>query len=107
VFVVYFDFDKSVLTPEAVGIIRPAADTFKRTGAVTIKIDGYTDLAGAQKYNVGTSKRRADAVRVELVTDGVANNAVAQAWHGKENPAVPTPDGVREPRNRRVTLALS
>jgi len=105
-FVVYFDFDKSVLTPEAVGIIRQAADTFKRTGAVTIKVDGYTDLAGTAKYNIGLSKRRADAVRGELVKDGVPNNSVAEAWHGKDNPAVPTPDGVREPRNRRATIAL-
>jgi OOP family OmpA-OmpF porin len=74
---------------------------------VTIRIDGYTDLAGTQKYNIALSKRRADAVRTELAKDGVANSAVAEAWHGKENPAVPTPDGVREPRNRRVTLALS
>ncbi|GEM_PF-2050549 len=106
VFVVYFDFDKATLTPEAVGIIRQAADAYKRTGAVTIKVDGYTDLAGTQKYNIGLSKRRADAVRAELVKDGVPNNSVAEAWHGKENPAVPTPDGVREPRNRRATIAL-
>jgi outer membrane protein OmpA-like peptidoglycan-associated protein len=106
VFVVYFDFDRSTLTPEAVGIIRQAADAFRRTGAVTIRIDGYTDLAGTAKYNIGLSKRRADAVRAELVKDGVAGNAVAEAWHGKSDPAVPTPDGVREPRNRRVTLAL-
>jgi outer membrane autotransporter protein len=106
VFVVYFDFDKSVLTPEAVGIIRQAADTFKRTGAVTIKIDGYTDLAGTQQYNIGLSHRRADTVRAELAKDGVPAGSVAESWHGKSDPAVPTPDGVREPRNRRVTLAL-
>jgi fibronectin-binding autotransporter adhesin len=105
-FVVYFDFDKSDLTPEARGIIRQAADTYRQTGSATIKIDGYTDLAGTAKYNVGLSKRRADAVRAELVKDGVGANAVAEAWHGKDDPAVPTPDGVREPRNRRVTLAL-
>jgi OmpA-OmpF porin, OOP family len=105
-FVVYFDFDKSDLTPEARGIIRQAADTYRQTGSATIKIDGYTDLAGTAKYNIGLSKRRADAVRAELVKDGVGANAVAEAWHGKDDPAVPTPDGVREPRNRRVTLAL-
>src|SRR5207248_4181961 len=42
VFVVYFDFDRATLTPEATGIIRQAADAFRRTGAVTIRIDGYT-----------------------------------------------------------------
>jgi outer membrane protein OmpA-like peptidoglycan-associated protein len=106
VFVVYFDFDKSVLTPDAVSIIRQAVDAYKKTGAVTIKIDGYTDLSGTAQYNLGLSKRRADAVRAELVKDGVPTASVAEAWHGEDNPAVPTPNGVREPRNRRVTLAL-
>ena len=87
-------------------MIRQAADTFRRTGAVTIRIDGYTDLAGTALYNMALSRRRADAVRAALARDGVAGNAVAEAWHGKEDPAVPTADGVREPRNRRVTLAL-
>ena len=105
-FVVYFDFDKSILTPEAHGIIKQAADAYRQTGAVNIKVDGYTDLAGTAQYNVGLSKRRADAVRAELVKDGVPNNAVAEAWQGKDNPAVPTPDGVREPRNRRATIML-
>jgi len=105
-FVVYFDFDKSALTPEAMGIIKQAAAAYKQTGAVNIKVDGYTDLAGTAQYNVGLSKRRADVVRSELVKDGVPNNAVAEAWHGKDNPAVPTPDGVREPRNRRATIML-
>jgi outer membrane protein OmpA-like peptidoglycan-associated protein len=106
VFVVYFDFDKSVLTPQATAIIRQAADAYKKTGSVTVKIDGYTDLAGTAQYNLGLSKRRADAVRAELVKDGVAANSVTEAWHGKDDPAVPTPNGVREPRNRRATIAL-
>jgi outer membrane autotransporter protein len=105
-FVVYFDFDKSALTPEAMGIIKQAAAAYKQTGAVNLKVDGYTDLAGTAQYNIGLSKRRADVVRAELVKDGVPNNAVAEAWHGKDNPAVPTPDGVREPRNRRATIML-
>jgi outer membrane protein OmpA-like peptidoglycan-associated protein len=105
-FVVYFDFDKSDLTPEARGIIKQAADAYRQTGRVNIKVDGYTDLAGTAKYNIGLSKRRADAVRAELVKDGVPTNSVAEAWHGKDNPAVPTPDGVREPRNRRATIML-
>ncbi len=105
-FVVYFDFDKSDLTPEARSIILQAATVYKQTGAVNLKVDGYTDLAGTAKYNIGLSKRRADAVRAELVRDGVPNNAVNEAWHGKDNPAVPTPDGVRESRNRRATIML-
>src|SRR5262249_13093752 len=104
--VVYFDFDKSDLTPEAHSIILKAATVFTQTGAANFKVAGYTDRAGTAKYNMGLSKRGADGVRGELVRDGVPGGGVAEAWHGKQNPAVPTPDGVREPRNRRATIML-
>ena len=51
--------------------------------------------------------RRADTVRAALVRDGVPDNVIAEAWRGKENPAVPTPDGVRDRRNRRVEIVES
>jgi OOP family OmpA-OmpF porin len=103
-FVVYFEFDKSDLTPEGSRVVMDAASAFKQTGSVRVAITGYTDLAGTQRYNLGLSKRRADRVHSALVQDGVPDGVIAEAWRGKENPAVPTPDGVREPRNRRVEI---
>jgi len=103
-FIVYFDFDKSNLTTAGAAVVQQAADYFKAHGVARVKIDGYTDLAGTQQYNIGLSKRRADTVQAGLVRDGVPSGAITSAWHGKENPAVPTPDGVREPRNRRVEI---
>jgi OOP family OmpA-OmpF porin len=105
-FTVYFEFDKSNLTPEGSKVVTDAAAYYKQTGSVRLAITGYTDLAGTQQYNLGLSKRRADMVRGALVKSGVPNAAIAEAWRGKENPAVPTPDGVREPRNRRVEIVI-
>jgi outer membrane protein OmpA-like peptidoglycan-associated protein len=105
-FVVYFDFNHADLTADGGKVVQEAIDTYKRTGSARIKVDGYTDLAGTQAYNMGLSKRRADVVRAALVRGGVPADAIVEAWHGKENPAVPTADGVREARNRRVELLL-
>jgi len=105
-FVVYFEFDKSDLTPEGARVVQDAAAAYKQTGSARIAVTGYTDLAGTQHYNLALSKRRADTVRSALVRQGVPDGAIAEAWRGKENPAVPTPDGVREPRNRRVEIVL-
>jgi len=105
-FVVYFEFDKSDLTPEGAKVVQDAAAAYKQTGSARIAVTGYTDLAGTQQYNLGLSKRRADTVRAALVRQGVPDGAIAEAWRGKQNPAVPTPDGVREPRNRRVEIML-
>lgn len=105
-FLVFFDFDKATLTPEGIQVIQQAAATFKTTGEVKLDATGYTDLSGTAQYNMGLSKNRADAVTDALVNAGVPKSAIVEAWHGKENPRVATPDGVREPQNRRVEIVL-
>ena len=103
-FIVYFNFDKYDLTLDGSRVIQEAADYYRAHGNVSIKIDGYTDLAGTQAYNLELSRHRAQTVTQAMIKDGVPANVMATAWHGKQNPAVPTADGVREARNRRVEI---
>ncbi|HEY1504497.1 MAG TPA: OmpA family protein [Stellaceae bacterium] len=105
VFIVFFEFDKSALTADGRKVVDAAASAFK-SGKSGIAIAGYTDLAGTQQYNLALSKRRADTVKAALVRDGVPTSAIDESWHGKENPRVPTADGVREPQNRRVEITM-
>jgi OmpA-OmpF porin, OOP family len=104
-FIVFFEFDKSALTADGKKVVDAAAAAFK-SGKSGIAIAGYTDLAGTQQYNMALSKRRADTVKAALVRDGVPTAAINESWHGKENPRVPTADGVREPQNRRVEISM-
>ncbi|HWE73547.1 MAG TPA: OmpA family protein [Stellaceae bacterium] len=104
-FIVFFEFDKSSLTPDGKKVVDAAAAAFK-SGTSSVAIAGYTDLAGTQQYNLALSKRRADTVKAALVRDGVPAGAINETWHGKDNPRVPTADGVREPQNRRVEINM-
>jgi OOP family OmpA-OmpF porin len=104
-FIVFFEFDKSALTADGSKVVDAAAAAYK-SGKQNVAIAGYTDLAGTQQYNLALSKRRADAVKAALVRDGVPASAIDESWHGKENPRVPTADGVREPQNRRVEITM-
>ena len=105
VFIVFFEFDKSSLTADGRKVVDAAAAAFK-SGKSGVAIAGYTDLAGTQQYNLALSKRRADTVKQGLVRDGVPAAAIDEKWFGKENPRVPTADGVREPQNRRVEVTM-
>jgi outer membrane protein OmpA-like peptidoglycan-associated protein len=104
-FIVFFEFDKSSLTPDGKKVVDAAAMAFK-AGKSGVAIAGYTDLAGTAPYNLALSKRRADTVKAALVKDGLPASAIDESWHGKENPRVPTADGVREPQNRRVEITM-
>jgi outer membrane protein OmpA-like peptidoglycan-associated protein len=105
-FLVFFDFDRYNLTPDARRVVEAAAASYKATGSARIDVSGYTDLAGTQAYNLRLSQRRADAVAITLERDGVPRNVMDVKWFGKEHPRVPTPDGVREPQNRRVEIVM-
>ena len=105
-FLVFFGFDKAILTPEGARVVQQAAAAYKSAGAARIGVSGYTDLAGPAAYNLKLSKRRADTVRRYLLKLGVPAAAIDEKWFGKANPRVPTADGVREPQNRRVEIVL-
>jgi OmpA-OmpF porin, OOP family len=105
-FLVFFDFDKSTITAAGRQVLDAAANAFKRDRVVRIELTGYTDTVGTQQYNLNLSRKRAMAVRDYMARQGVPQNRMDVAWKGKEDLRVPTPDGVREPQNRRVEIVV-
>jgi OOP family OmpA-OmpF porin len=106
VFLVFFDWDRADITPAGMGVVQQAANAYKAGGSVRIQVTGYTDLSGSAGYNQRLSVRRADNVANALANMGVARNDMAVSGRGEGDPRVPTPQGVREPQNRRVEIVL-
>ena len=105
-FIVFFDFDKSDLTPAAQDTIIKAAVAYKTKGGAQIKASGHTDRAGTEAYNMALALRRANAVKGMLVREGVPESDISVVALGEGQPMVPTADGVREAQNRRVEIVL-
>ena len=106
-FIVFFNFDKSDLTPEAQAVVAEAAAAFKSTGSVSIAVVGHTDTVGSAAYNLPLSERRAASVKAGLVANGVPGDVISTSGKGFSEPLVPTGPGVKEPQNRRATIDLS
>ncbi|WP_298282985.1 OmpA family protein [Acidocella sp.] len=105
-YLVFFDWDKAVLTPRATQIIAEAASDSKTQNVTTLDVSGYTDTSGTAVYNQGLSERRAKAVAGQLVTDGVPASDIEIHAYGETHLLVPTGPNVREPQNRRVEIVL-
>jgi outer membrane protein OmpA-like peptidoglycan-associated protein len=105
-YLVFFDWDKATLTDRARQIIREAADNSTHVQYTRIEVNGYTDTSGTPRYNMGLSIRRANAVKAELIKDGVPANAITTQGFGETHLLVPTGPGVREPQNRRVEIII-
>jgi iron complex outermembrane receptor protein len=104
---VFFDFDKSDLTPQAVTIVDTAAKNAGPAKVTEIEVTGHTDTVGSDAYNMRLSRRRAEAVAAQLEKDGIPSSEIAIFAKGKKDLLVPTADGVKEPQNRRVQIVYA
>jgi outer membrane protein OmpA-like peptidoglycan-associated protein len=106
-FTVYFDYDKSNLTPQASTLIQEASSRALQNSVDTVIVSGNTDTSGSSAYNQALSERRARVVREALIANGVSADAIRTEAFGETNLAKPTADGVREPLNRRSEVVIS
>jgi OOP family OmpA-OmpF porin len=105
-FVVYFAWDRSDLDAAAQRVIDMAAAAARSAGQARINLVGHADLSGSPDYNLRLSLRRADAVRQALVARGITADRTNVTGVGDSEPAVATARGVREPRNRFVSITV-
>jgi len=105
--IVYFDYDKSNLTSQASALITEAASRALENDIETVVVAGNTDTSGSSAYNQALSERRARIVRDALIANGVPGDRIVTQAYGEANLAKPTPDGTREPLNRRTNVTIS
>ncbi|HET6467506.1 MAG TPA: OmpA family protein [Geminicoccaceae bacterium] len=105
-YMVFFGYDQATLNAEARQVVSRATDEFQRSGAARVIVTGHTDLAGSPDYNRRLSERRAEAVRAELVRQGVPAGVITTIGAGETAPLVYTGEGVAEAQNRRVEIEI-
>ena len=104
-FTIFFDFDSVAITPVSERVLDAAAEQWAQSMG-TINVVGHADSSGAAAYNLKLSERRASAALSELTGRGIKGDSVDTDAVGEGELLIPTPDGVREPRNRRVTISV-
>jgi OmpA-OmpF porin, OOP family len=104
-YIVFFDWDKSDLRPDAASVLDNAVAQYASCGSAKVMLAGHADRSGATTYNVGLSQRRNTTVRGYLESKGVSGGAIAAQAFGEAAPRVQTADGEREPQNRRVEVS--
>ncbi len=106
-FTVYFALGSAQLDSQAMAVLRQVISTARAGRQSHISAVGHTDTVGSEAYNLTLSKRRGEAVRDALVQMGARAAAIEVTGTGQKNLAVPTPDGVPNPKNRRAVITLT
>jgi outer membrane protein OmpA-like peptidoglycan-associated protein len=103
---VLFDFDKATLKPAATQELADVVQELQGNPSLQAELVGHADATGSDAYNMGLSKRRAEAVRNFLVSRGIAANRIKVAWKGESEPIAPNTTKEGQAQNRRVEITI-
>jgi len=101
---VYFKFDTDELTEQSRRDAEEIYQEVLKREAPEVLVTGHTDTSGSVALNDALSKRRAAAVREDLIEIGVKPETIRTFYKGESEPLIDTGDGVKEVRNRRVEI---
>ena len=100
-----FEINSATISDSYKKDLASAAAVFKSYEDTNILIEGHTDDTGSEEYNMTLSKRRAEAVRDYLISQGVDASRLTAKWYGETQPKYPN-DEANRAKNRRVELAI-
>lgn len=101
---IYFEFDKSVVTPDQLGVIEAHARFMIENPQHAVLLEGHADERGSNEYNLALGQRRANAVRDILMANGVDPFNIETISFGEERPRVPASNEAAWAENRRVEI---
>lgn len=102
---VTFAFNSTALDDQARAALRAQAAWIRQFPEVRFRVYGHTDLVGGSAYNQRLGQRRAEAVVLYLMSQGIGRDRLeAMVSYGDTQPLIVT-EG-RERRNRRTVTEV-
>lgn len=102
---IYFDVNKDVVKPESYGTLKEIAAVLNENPAIKIRIEGHTDADGEDAANLDLSKRRAIAVKNELIKSfGIDAARIETDGKGETQPVALNDTPSNKALNRRVVF---
>ncbi len=103
---VYFDTNKADVKGTSAATLDRLAGIFQEYPKTVILVEGHTDSAGSDEYNMDLSRRRAQSVANYLMAKGVDANRFTVKWYGEAQPRADNATAEGKAKNRRVELGI-
>jgi len=101
-----FELGGSTLSPAGKAAVAELLGKFKGETIKQVIVEGHTDDRGAASFNQQLSEKRANAVKAELIANGVDAGVIKTSGYGEDRPVAD--NNTREGRaaNRRVEIKI-
>jgi peptidoglycan-associated lipoprotein len=102
-----FDFDSSVIRPDAREILKANAAYLLKHRVSSIVVEGHCDERGTAEYNMALGERRAQETKKYLVNLGVKESIIRTISYGEERPLDPASNEEAWAKNRRAHFVVT
>ena len=102
-----FDTGIATLKSSSQDQLRNIGTVMKDCPNVHLTIAGYTDNVGDETGNLRLSKNRANAVRSQLIAEGVSPDRLSTEGYGEQNPVADNSTTEGRAENRRVAMSVT
>ncbi|MDC6354022.1 MULTISPECIES: OmpA family protein [Robiginitalea] len=103
---VHFATNQSAIEGASVTTLNKLAGIFKEYPKSVILVEGHTDSAGPEDYNMSLSQRRAESVVNYLVAQGIDKDRFTVRWYGETQPRADNSTAEGKAQNRRVEMGI-
>ena len=104
---IYFDFDKSNLSPAAQDNLLRKAEWLRQNPDATVTVEGHCDERGTNEYNLALGDRRAESAKAFLVDLGIDPARMTTISYGEERPVDPRHTEEAWAKNRRSHFVVN
>lgn len=101
-----FDTDSAEIRSSLLGDLGRLAQSLNEFPNTTVDIIGHTDNVGDSSYNQQLSAQRADAVRIQLINNGVVAHRIRAFGRGENEPKATNLNEEGRAQNRRVEIII-
>jgi OOP family OmpA-OmpF porin len=105
---IQFAYNKAEVLQVSFGLLDELAKVIQENPHVQkVSIEGHASNEGEDQHNLLLSKARAEAVRVYLISKGVAAERLSSAGHGESKPLASNDTEEGREKNRRVEFHIT
>ncbi len=104
---ILFTSGSAELKSDAMQNVDQVSSILKKYPENRITVVGHTDNTGKKQSNALLSEQRAQAVKVQMVRQGVPENSISAVGMGDSQPVAPNNSVTGRSQNRRVELVIT
>ena len=103
---IFFEQSRPDITRESYPSLRKLANVLKRRSDVIVRIEGHTDNVGIKKDLMELSWKRAEAIKLFLIKQGVSEENIQTIGYGDSHPLNNNSTEFLREQNRRVEIRV-